>query len=167
MKYLAIIPALLILSCQPGSPDPETITMEKQNIETTIHNLYVSLRMAYTNGGIDTDSLLDIYYDPSAYYVTPWGTTEIMDSTKSRLRSALGLVTNFDFSIESFTATPYGRGATAFFILRQDYLVDGAERSEYLPTSLVLEKKGDQWKIVHSHRSTDPETWNQWFSRTP
>ncbi len=167
MKYVAFLLMVALLSCESNNPPPENAALDAQNIETTVRNLHVSLKRAYTHGGINTDSLLDAYYDPSSYYVTPWATTEIMDSTKSRLRAALGRIGEFDYSIESFSATSYGTGASAFFVLRQDYRVDGMERSEYLPTTLLLEKRGDRWKIVHAHRSADPETWSQWFAKKP
>jgi hypothetical protein len=167
MKYAAFLFAVVLIACQSNDPSPETLALDERNIETTVRNLYVSMKKAYTYGEMNTDSLLDVYYDPSSYYVTPWATTEIMDSTKSRFRSARGHVAGFDFSIESFSAKSYGRGATAFFVLRQDYMVDGQERSEYLPTTLVLERRNDIWKIVHAHRSADQETWAQWFSKNP
>ena len=167
MKYVALLFVVVLAACQSSDPAPETLALDQQNIETTIHNLYVSMKKAYTYGSMNTDSLLDAYYDPSSYYITPWGTSEVIDSTKSRLRSALSHVSDFDFSIESFSAKSYGKGATAFFVLRQDYKVDGQERNEYLPTTLILEKHGDNWKIMHAHRSTDPETWAQWFSKKP
>ncbi len=163
MKYLAVVFAVILAACQSNEPSSEELALDTRNIETTIQNLYVSIKHAYTFGGIDTDSLFDAYYDRSSYYVTPWATTEVIDSTKSRLKAALGRVAEFDFSIESFSARSYGTGAMAFFVLRQDYKVDGLERSEYLPTTLVLEKRNGLWKIVHSHRSADPESWAQWF----
>ncbi|HLA68072.1 MAG TPA: nuclear transport factor 2 family protein [Bacteroidota bacterium] len=168
MKYAALLFFVFALfGCQSSDPSPETLALDQQNIETTIRNLYVSIKKAYTYGGMNTDSLLDVYYDPSSYYVTPWATSEIIDSTKSRFRSAHSHITEFDYSIESFSAKSYGNGGIAFFILRQDYKVDGQERSEYLPTTFVLEKHGETWKIVHAHRSADPETWAQWFSKKP
>lgn len=162
-----MILVVVLAACQSNDPSPEALALDSKNIETTVRNLYESLEKAYTYGGLDTDSLLDAYYDPSSYYVTPWATAEVIDSTKSRLKSVLSHVTEFYFSIESFSAKSYGKGATAFFVLRQDYKVDGLERSEYLPTTLVLEKRNDTWKIVHSHRSADPETWVQWFPPKP
>lgn len=158
MKYFVLALACVMVACQT-----EDRSLDEQNIETTVRNLQISLKNAYTLGTLDTDSLLSMYYDPNSYYVTPWATSELMDSTKSRLRAALPLVSDYDFSIESLTARSYGTGGYAFFILRQDYKVNGVERSEYLPTTLVLEKRGEVWKIIHAHRSADPETWNQWF----
>lgn len=165
MKHVAILMTIVLFSCQSNDPSEGNTALDRQNIETTIRNLYVSLQKAYTSGSVDTDSLLDFYYDAESYYVTPWATSEIMDSTKSRLRNALGHVKEFDYSIESFNARPYGKGAVVFFVLRQDYKVDGTERSEYLPTTLAMEKRGNTWKIVHAHRSADPETWQQWFGK--
>lgn len=163
MKFLVIIIAALLISCQ--ADHSSDLVTDQKNVETTIHNLYVSIKRAYSQGGVNTDSLLDAYYDKDAFYVTPWGTTETMDSTKSRLRAAIGRVSNFDFTIESLSIKSYGQAASAFYVLRQDYSVDGKERSEYLPTTVVLEKRGGFWKIVMSHRSTDSETWHQWFTQ--
>lgn len=167
MKYVCLLFIVTLLACESNEPSAETLTLDERNIEMTVRNLYVSMKKAYNYGEMNTDSLLDFYYDSSSYYVTPWARTEIIDSTKSRFRSAHGHITNFDFSIESFAAKSYGKGATAFFILRQDYEVDGQERNEYLPTTLILEKHGESWKIVHAHRSADPETWSQWFPNKP
>jgi len=158
MKYLILIVAFVVASCQP-----EDRALEGKDIETTIRNLHVSLKNAYTGQSMDTDSLLNVYYDPNSYYVTPWATSEVMDSTKNRLRAALPLIADYDFSIESLTVKSYGKGAYAFYVLRQDYKVNGVDRSEYLPTTIVLEKQGESWRIIHAHRSADPETWNQWF----
>jgi hypothetical protein len=157
MKHALILAALLLVSCG------EDRSLDEQNVETIIRNLHISLKQAYASGSTDTDRLIDEYYDSSAYYVTPWGTSEILDSTKSRLRSALPRVKDYDSSIESMEVKSYGDGATAFFILRQDYKVDGIERNEYLPTTMVLERRGEGWKIVHIHRSADRESWQQWF----
>lgn len=157
MKHALVLAAVFLLACE------EDRSLDERNVETIIRNLHISLKQAYATGDADTDRLIDEYYDSSAYYVTPWGTSEIIDSTKSRLRAALPRVNDYDYSIESMQVKSYGDGATAFFILRQDYKVDGIERNEYLPTSMVLERSGDTWKIVHMHRSADRESWQQWF----
>jgi ketosteroid isomerase-like protein len=158
MKLITVLALLLFLGCQE-----EDRSMDRQNVEMTIRNLQISLKNAYTTGDVDTDRLIDEYYDSSAYYVTPWGTSEVLDSTKSRLRTSLPRITDYDYSIESMDVKTYGDGAIAFFVLRQDYKVDGKDRSEYLPTTMVLERRKDGWKIVHIHRSADPESWKQWF----
>ena len=142
MKYFAIIAAAVLISCQ-ADRSADMIAADRTNIETTIHNLYVSIKQAYSRGGVDTDSLLNAYYDPDAYYVTPWGTTETLDSTKSRLKAAIGHVSDYEFSIESLSIKSYGQGASAFFVLRQDYKVNGKERSEYLPTTAILERRAE------------------------
>jgi ketosteroid isomerase-like protein len=157
MKHALILAALLLVSCE------EDRSLDERNVETVIRNLHISLKQAYASGSADTDRFIDEYYDSSAYYVTPWGTSEILDSTKSRLRAALPRVKDYDFSIESMQVKSYGDAATAFFVLRQDYKVDGIERNEYLPTTMVLERRGESWKIVHIHRSADRESWQQWF----
>lgn len=157
MKHALVLAALLFVACE------EDRSLDERNVETIIRNLHISLKQAYASGEADTDRLIDEYYDSSAYYVTPWGTSEIIDSTKNRLRAALPRVQDFDYSIESMEVRSYGDGATAFFILRQDYKVDGVERNEYLPTTMVLERRGETWKIVHIHRSADRESWLQWF----
>jgi len=159
MKHALLLAALVLVSCQ------EDRSLDERNVETIIRNLHISLKQAYAAGSADTDRLIDDYYDSSAYYVTPWGTSEILDSTKSRLRAALPRIREYDFSIESMQVKSYGDGATAFFVLRQDYKVDGIERGEYLPTTMVLERRGENWKIVHIHRSADHESWQQWFAR--
>ncbi|MBI4417974.1 MAG: nuclear transport factor 2 family protein [Ignavibacteriales bacterium] len=158
MKLISVLALVLVLGCQE-----EDRLMDRQNVEMTIRNLQISLKNAYTTGDVDTDRLIDEYYDSSAYYVTPWGTSEVLDSTKSRLRTSLPRITDYDYSIESMDVKTYGDAATAFFVLRQDYKVDGKDRSEYLPTTMVLERRKDGWKIVHIHRSADPESWKQWF----
>ncbi|MBI2618869.1 MAG: nuclear transport factor 2 family protein [Ignavibacteriales bacterium] len=158
MKYLVLAMAFVMISCESDDR-----SLDEQNIETTIRHLHVSLKNAYTTRSLDADSLLTVYYDPNSYYVTPWATSETLDSTKMRLRSAVPLVSDYDFSVESMNVRAYGNGAYAFFVLRQDYKVNGVERSEYLPTTLILEKQGELWRIVHAHRSADPETWRQWF----
>jgi len=157
MKYGWCLALLMVIACQ------EDRSLDERNVATLINNLHVSLKAAYITGTEDTDRLIDEYYDSSAYYVTPWATSEVLDSTKSRLHAALPRVTEFDFLIESMDVKSYGDGAMAFFVLRQDYKVDGIERSEYLPTTMILERRGESWKIVHVHRSADPESWRQWF----
>lgn len=157
-QALVLLAMTLVSACQEQDP-----SVDKQNVENTIRNLQFSLKAAYTTRDVDTDRLIDEYYDSTAYYVTPWGTSEILDSTKSRLRAALPRVTGYEYSIESMDVKLYGDAAVAFYILRQEYKVDGQERSEYLPTTMILERRGEGWKIVHVHRSADQESWRGWF----
>jgi hypothetical protein len=71
-------------------------------------------------------------------------------------------IRDFDNRIENLVVKVYGDGAYAGFILRQTYTVDGRLLEEYLPTTLILERRGEGWKIVRIHRSTDYETFEQW-----
>lgn len=158
---LVLLAMVFVSACQEADS-----SIDRQNVENTIRNLQFSLKAAYTTGDVDTDRLIDEYYDSAAYYVTPWGTSEVLDSTKSRLKMTLPRITDYEYSMESMDVKVYGNGAFAFYVLRQDYKVDGRERSEYLPTTMVLERRGEGWKIVHVHRSADPESWQQWFGGT-
>jgi hypothetical protein len=157
---------VLFVSCS-GRDAKQPIRSAAQD-ESLIRNMIVSLQAtlakAYNVGGIDTDSLMDAYYEKDIYYVTPWGSSEPLDSTKARLRSAMPHVKDFDDSIENLEVKVYGDGAYAGFILRQNYTVDGVLLEEYLPTTLILERRGDGWKIVRLHRSTDYETFQQWIA---
>jgi ketosteroid isomerase-like protein len=66
--------------------------------------------------------------------------------------------------MESLRVKVFGDAAYAFFILRQQYTVDGGQLDEYLPTTFVLERRGEKWKIIHAHRSTDYETIQQYVA---
>lgn len=161
MKYVAAFAILLFSSCSK-EVSKEDLAKDEADIKAFVHNLHSSLANAYAKGGVNTDSLLQAYYDPDGYYVTPWATSEPLDSTKKRLRTALPLVRDYHNSIESLNVKSYGNAAYAFFILRQNYVIDGHLRDEYLPTTWILEKWGDTWKIVHAQRTTDYETMQQY-----
>ena len=104
---------------------------------------------------------MDNYFGQDVYYVTYWGMTEPIDSTKSRLRHALSAIKEYDNRIESMKIKVYGDGAYAFFILRQTYTLNGNLMDEYLPTTFILERYGNRWKVVHSQRSADFPTIQQ------
>jgi ketosteroid isomerase-like protein len=87
-----------------------------------------------------------------------------LDSTKSRLKASIPRIGQYDNSIENLSVKVYGNGAYAFFVLRQEYTVDGFQLDEYLPTTAILEKLNGQWKIVHLQRSTDPQTMQQYLT---
>lgn len=159
MKRIALLAVVFMFGCADGG-DP---AIDRQNVETTIRNLQLSLKEAYTTKDVDIDALFRQYYDSAAYYVTPWGTSELLDSTRSRLKITMAMMQSYDYSIESMDVKVYGDGAFAFFILRQWFTINGTERNEYLPTTMALERRGETWKIVHIHRSADPESWQQWF----
>ena len=140
------------------------VARDNMQIKEMITSLYSGLSQAYNGGTMNTDSLFDAYYEKDVRYVTAWGGTELLDSTKARLRNAVHHVKDFTYRIEDLQVKPYAEAAYAFFVLRQYYKVDGSLLEEYLPTTLVLERRGTDWKIVHAHRSTDYETIQQYVS---
>ena len=71
---------------------------------------------------------------------------------------------DYSAHIEALQVKSYGDGAYAFFILRQSTKVDGTLLEEYLPTTIVLERRETGWKIVHAHRSMDYETFQQYIA---
>lgn len=166
MKFGALLCALMLVSCgkqETHEQDPEPANAEPQ-IEEMVLRLYAGMERAYNDGGVNSDSLIDANYESDVFYVTPWGSTEPLDSTKARLRNAFGHVKNYSHRIESMKVKAFGSVAYAFFILRQEYTVDGGQLDEYLPTTLVLGRKGAGWKIIHAHRSTDYETIQQYVA---
>ncbi|MCX6133934.1 MAG: nuclear transport factor 2 family protein [Ignavibacteriales bacterium] len=166
MKAILLLCSLFLFSCgTPEKKEPATFpAQEIARIEERISSLYAGLSRAYNGGSVNTDSLFDAYYEKDVRYVTAWGWTEPLDSTKSRLRNAVYHVKDFTYRIESMQVKPYSGVAYAFFVLRQNYRVDGSPLEEYLPTTLVLERHGPDWKIVHAHRSTDYETIRQYVA---
>jgi ketosteroid isomerase-like protein len=166
VKTTLVLCALVMFSCGKTTTTDqghETSLAETQ-IQAMVTSLYEGYARAYNEGGISTDSLIDAYYDKGIHYVTPWGWTEPIDSTKARLRRAVSLVKQYSAHLEAWQVKSYGDGAYAFFILRQSTIVDGKALDEYLPTTFILERRGTGWKIVHAHRSTDYETFQQYVA---
>lgn len=166
MKLSILFCSLLLISCgnKEAREPAQNSSQDDSRIEQTISALYTCLDKAYNGSGLNTDSLIDAYYDRDVRYVTAWGWTEPLDTTKTRLRNAAHRIKEYNHRIESMQVKSYGSAAYAFFILRQNYLVDGKPLEEYLPTTLVFEKRGSDWKIVHAHRSTDYETIQQYVA---
>jgi hypothetical protein len=164
MKYGLLLCALVVLSCNKNDvqEQPRSSARDETEIDGLVTSLYAGMSRAYNGAGINTDSLIDAYYRQDVRYVTPWGWTEPLDTTKARLRNAIKHVTDYDYRIENVLVKSYGDAAYAFFILRQNYEVDGSRLEEYLPTTLIFERGEDGWKIVHAHRSTDYETFRQY-----
>ena len=104
---------------------------------------------------------MDNFFGMDAYYVTYWGMTEPIDSTKLRLRHALPGIKDYDNRVESMKVKVYGDGAYAFFILRQTYVLHGVLMDEYLPTTFIFERRENRWMVVHSQRSADFQTIQQ------
>lgn len=158
MKILSLITLVLIASCVSDKKVASGSSDDCALIEREIINYYQALKSAYNGMSVNTDSLVDKYFDKNVYYVTSWGTTEPIDSTKSRLRYASPGMKNYQNHIESMNIKVYGDGAYAFFILRQNYVLNGRFMDEYLPTTLILERRDDRWVVVHSQRSADFQT---------
>lgn len=165
---LALALCFLMLAACTETPQKEAAAQSTAQDEATIRQmvtmLHASMTKAFNEGGLNTDSLLDAYYESDIYYVTPWGWSEPLDSTKSRLRRALARIKEYDNRVENLEVKIYGDGAYASYILRQNSTVDGQLLEEYLPTTLILERRGQTWKIVRAHRSTDYETFQQYIA---
>jgi hypothetical protein len=167
MKLILIL-LLVLAGCGQNKNDNtfDTSKQDAQLIEKEIADFHSALKKAYNHQGINTDSLMDAYFDPQTYYVTYWGTSEPIDTTKRRLRDAVPRVSGYDSQFESLRVKVYGDGAYAFFVLRQNYKVDGNPLEEYLPTTFVFERRGDRWTIVHAQRTSDYETMQQLIALT-
>jgi hypothetical protein len=166
MKSILLCCALVMVSCgkREAQEQARPSDRDETQIQRMVVSLYDGLARAYNVGGMNTDSLIDAYYEQDIRYVTPWGDTEPIDTTKARLRSAVKHLRDFNHRIEAVQVKSYGDGAYAFFILRQSYSIDGRLLEEYLPTTLILERRGSSWKIVHAHRSTDYSTIQQYVA---
>ena len=162
---LKIFPLFLLLICVSCVSDKNKATDSKVEdvvmIEREIADFHQALKQSYNGGSIDTDSLMDDFFGKDVYYVTYWGTTEPIDSTKLRLRLALPGIKEYDNRIESMSVKVYSDGAYAFFILRQTYTLNGVHMDEYLPTTYVFERRENRWVVVHSQRSADFQTIQQ------
>jgi ketosteroid isomerase-like protein len=166
MKLILLLCSLLLISCSKNeTKEPmRTAAQDEARIEEMIGSFFSGLSHAYNGTGVNTDSLIDAYYEKDVRYVTPWGSTEPLDTTKVRLRNAKNHIKDFDHRIEIMRVKSYGDVAYAYFILRQTYQVDGQLLEEYLPTTIVFERRGSGWKIVHAHRSTDYQTIQQYVA---
>jgi len=162
MKIFPLFLLLMLLSCVSDKKKTNiSISKDATMIEQEITDFYQALKRAYKGASINTDSLIDNYFDKDVYYVTYWGTSEPIDSTKSRLRHALPGIKDYDNRIESVSVKVYGYGAYAFFILRQTYVLNGVPMDEYLPTTFIFERRENHWVVVHSQRSADFQTIQQ------
>lgn len=158
MKNLSLITLVLIASCVSDKKVASGSSEDCALIEREIIDYYQALSSAYNGISVNTDSLIDKHFDKNVYYVTYWGTVEPIDSTKSRLRQAIRGMKNYQNHTESMNIKVYGDGAYAFFILRQNYVLNGTPMDEYLPTTLIFERRDGRWVVVHSQRSADFQT---------
>jgi hypothetical protein len=158
-----LIMLVIIAGCGQNKESKEfdTSKQDAQLIEKEIADFYSGLQKAYNHQGVNTDSLIDAYFDPDVYYVTYWGNTEPIDTTKKRLKAALPHVSDYENHYEGLRVKVYGDGAYSFVILRQAYKVDGRLLDEYLPTTYVFERRGDRWIIVHTQRTSDYQTMQE------
>ena len=162
MKIFPLFFLLLFVSCVSDKKKTDaSLSEDAAVIEQEVADFHHELKRAYNGASINTDSLMDHFFGKDVYYVTYWGMTEPIDSTKSRLRHALPGIKDYDNRIESVNVKVYGDGAYAFFILRQTYALNGVLMDEYLPTTFVFERREKQWVVVHSQRSADFQTIQQ------
>ena len=162
MKKYFILISFLGLACSTNEKGEIQSNEQKvRDVETIIANYYAAMVKMYSGVPLDSDSLINVYFDKDVYYVTYWGNTEPIDSTKSRLRRALPKVREYQNRVESMNVKIYNDVALAFFILRQQYVLDGQLMDEYLPTTYILEYKNGRWVVVHAHRSADLQTIQQ------
>jgi len=168
MKYSLLVVCLVVAACNSGKQQQEEQQMMAVQDESAVRNLVVNLHSDLKriyNGMVDeVDSMAATYYVGDMYYVTPWGTSETLDSTKTRLKASIPRIRDYSNSIENLTVRVYGDGGYAFYVLRQEYTIDGFVLDEYLPTTAILERVGGAWKIVHLQRTTDYQTMQQYVA---
>jgi hypothetical protein len=163
LKTLLLFLILLtFVSCVPDKKKAAASGSEDAiMIEQEIADFHQALKRAYNGAIMNMDSLMDNFFGKDVYYVTYWGTSEPIDSTKARLRLALPGMKEYDNRIESMSVKVYGDGAYAFFVLRQTYALNGILMDEYLPTTYIFERLENRWFVVHSQRSADFQTIQQ------
>lgn len=162
MKYSPLVVLCFILACNSTEKrTSESMTQDETRIKDEVMNFHRALKKIYNGAPMRADSLLNEYFDKDVYYVTYWGTTEPIDTTKRRLQSAVGKIKDYDNQFENLTVKVYGDGASVFFILRQNYTIDGHLLEEYLPTTWIMEPRDGRWKVVHAQRSADLQTIQQ------
>ena len=162
MKFIPLFLLFTMISCVSDKKTPAFSPSEDAAvIDHEIADFHLALKHVYNGASMNTDSLMDKFFEKDVYYVTYWGMTEPIDSTKSRLRHALPVIRDYDSRIESMKVKVYGDGAYAFFILRQTYTLNGTLMDEYLPTTFIFERHENRWVVVHSHRSADFQTIQQ------
>ena len=162
MKYLLILAVVFGLACDSGKKENLNSTAQDEAlIKNEVTNFHRTLKRIYNGAPLNSDSLINYYFDKDMYYVTYWGISEPIDTTKRRLQSAIKRIKNYDNQFDNLSVKVYTEGAYAFFILRQDYTIDGHLLEEYLPTTWILEPREGRWKVVHAQRSADLQTTQQ------
>ena len=160
MKRFSVAVLVAFLACEKNQQTD--VGQDESLIKGQIQEFHRILKKAYNGGGVNTDSLYDSYFDRDSYYVTAWGISEPIDSTKKRLRSAILHIKDYENRVEIMSTKVMGNGGYVFFVLRQSYRNDGTLVEEYLPTTFVMERREEAWVVIHAQRSTDYETMQQW-----
>jgi Calcium/calmodulin dependent protein kinase II association domain len=159
MRIIVSLLSVLLISCfSEKKKSSDDIFEDAVLIEHKITDFHQALKQVYNGFPMNTDSLMDNFFDKDAYYVTYWGVAEPIDSTKSRMHRALSEIKEYKSRLESMNVKVYDGGAYAFFILRQTYSLNGILMDEYLPTTFILERRDNRWVVVHSQRSADFQT---------
>ncbi len=156
MKRWSIVLLVLLIACT-NDDELSRRKIDEQEIRHQIEAYHQGLTRAFRGEAVDTDQIMDALFDESVYYVTYWGVSEPLDSTKTRLERAIPLISDYASRLEIVSVEVSGDFAYAFFIVRQSYRL-GGERDEYLPTTFVFRRIDENWKVVHAHRSADRET---------
>jgi hypothetical protein len=158
MRLLILALILSVVGCTPEKKEIVDTAKDERTIENLIIRFQKDLKQAYYGKSVNTDSLFANLFQPDVYYVTYWGNTEPIDSTKLRVRKAIPLIKEYEYRLEGLQVKVFGDGAYAFFILRQTYTLNGNLMDEYLPTTYIFERKEEGWKVAHVHRSADLQT---------
>ncbi|BAJ49877.1 conserved hypothetical protein [Candidatus Caldarchaeum subterraneum] len=89
-----------------------------------------------------------------------------LQSREEALKLKISLLTqliDFEYSLENFQTFYHGDVAVACFLLRyrgmavNDYAFEGRMVEGVARCTVVLEKNGDKWRILHEHLSRVPE----------
>ena len=157
---------LVMLACDSAkekTPEEQQMmaVQDESAVRNMLTNLHADLQRVYGGSVGEVDSLYALYFVPDMYYVTPWGTSETLDSTIARLKTSIPHISNYENSIENLFVSIHGEGGYGRYVLRQTYVVDGFEVEDYLPTTVAVERVNGQWKIVHLQRSTDMKGFQQ------
>ena len=169
MKH-SLLPLCLVvlLACDSAKQQQEEqqmmVVQNESAVRNLILNLHSDLKRIYGGSAGEVDSMIANYYVSDMYYVTPWGTSETLDSTAARLKAAIPRIQEYDNSVENLSVTVYGDGGYAFYVFRQSYMINGFQLEEYLPTTAILERVSGTWKIVHLQRTTDYQTMQQYVA---
>lgn len=156
---------LLCMSCSQPQESNISSLQESQTIERTLYDFHRVLARYYSGETINLDSVFSLVFVDTAQYVTYWGTTESIEVTKERIRTAHAHLRNYTYRLEIGKIFVTEKFASAFFILRQSYILQRDTIDEYLPTTFLFTKRNATWQVLHAHRSADLETLQQIMKR--